>query len=225
MSKNKLTLRNIPIFPLPNVVFFPKTFLPLHVFEPRYRKMIEQSEEHNQLIGVVLLKEGWENNYFGTPEVHEIACVGKIEQCEKLTDGKYNIMLYGLSKIKIKNFIQDEPYRIAQVEYLSERKIDPSEMNEEEEAKAFIQLVKKYLTEVGVENSHEIISIQKYSLESIINQIAAILDFSTTEKQELLEFDSLESRYLQLKSLINAQLQAIRIARHVKFVPKDPSLN
>ena len=225
MSKNKLTLRNIPIFPLPNVVFFPKTFLPLHVFEPRYRKMIEQSEEHNRLIGVGLLKEGWENDYFGTPDVHEIACVGKIEQYERLTDGKYNIMLYGVSKIKIKNFIQDEPYRIAQVEYLSERQIDPSEMNEEEEAKAFIQLVKKYLTEVGVENSHEIISIQKYSLESIINQIAAILDFSTTEKQELLELDSLETRYLQLKSLINAQLQAIRIARHVKFIPKDPSLN
>jgi len=225
VTQQKQKLREIPIFPLPNTVFFPKTFLPLHVFEPRYRLMIEHAEKHDHLIGMVLLKEGWENDYFEYPAVHEIASVGKIEQQEKLEQGKYNIMLYGVSKIKIVDYVQTDPYRIARVQYLREAKFSPDIIDEDREARSFIELVKNYLTEIGVENSHEILSIQKYSLESIVNQVAAILDFSTQEKQSLLELNSLDQRYRELRRMIRQQIQAIRIAKNVKFVPEDPSLN
>lgn len=218
-------LKEIPIFPLPNAVFFPKTFLPLHVFEPRYRAMVENADKHDNLMGIVLLKEGWEQDYFGSPAVHDIACVGRIEQVEKLQDGKYNIMLYGIGKVKIEQFIQEKPYRVAQVRYLKEVKFDPAEVDEETEARSFIRLIKTYLVEIGVENSHEVVSIQNYSLESIVNQIAAILDFPAEDKQALLELKSLKMRYDQLQGIIKDQLQTLRIARQVKFVPEDPTLN
>ncbi len=226
MSTKKIkTLREIPIFPLPNLVFFPKTFLPLHIFESRYLKMIEDARSADNLLGMVLLKKGWESNYFGNPDVYEIACVGKIEQIEKLQDGKYNILLYGLSRIKIMDFVQEEPYRTAQVKYLTDRKFDHKEFREEHETHLFVDLMKQYLQEIGIERSNDLVKMDSESLEAIMNQVASILDFTITEKQALLELESLENRYQKTKELLKQKVTALRIARRVKFVPEDPSLN
>ncbi|PYV01114.1 MAG: Lon family ATP-dependent protease, partial [Acidobacteria bacterium] len=81
----------VPIFPLPNVVLFPKTLLPLHIFEDRYRTMTREVIAGDRRLAMVLLREGWESNYYETPAVHDIACLGNIESYEELEDGKYNI--------------------------------------------------------------------------------------------------------------------------------------
>ena len=143
--------------------------------------MVEDVKAGEHLIGMALLKQGWETNYFGSPEVYNIACVGKVQQIEKLYDGKYNIMLYGLTRVRILRFTQEKPYRIAQVKYLKDKNFDAEKFNETDESKSFLELLHTYLKAIGVENPGELLKLQSHSLESIMNQIATILDFSIQE--------------------------------------------
>jgi len=86
----------LPLFPLPTTVLFPNVFLPLHVFEPRYRDMMADALTGDRLIGMVLLREGWQRDYEGRPPVYQIGCSGVITHAEKLADGRYNLVLRGL---------------------------------------------------------------------------------------------------------------------------------
>src|SRR6266496_3253962 len=89
------------LFPLPNLVLFPHVMQPLHIFEPRYRQMTADALDSDRLIALALLQPGWEANYDGKPAIQGIACLGRIaaEQC--LDDGRYNILLRGLSRVRI----------------------------------------------------------------------------------------------------------------------------
>src|SRR5213596_3395375 len=82
----------LPLFPLPNVVLFPNVFLPLHIFEPRYREMVADALASDRLIGMVLLRPGWERDYEGRPPVYPIGCSGVITHAERLHDGRYDIV-------------------------------------------------------------------------------------------------------------------------------------
>src|SRR4030095_9548216 len=91
----------LPLFPLPNVVLFPNVFLPLHIFEPRYREMVADALASDPLIGMVLLKPGWEQEYEGRPPVYPIGCSGVITHVDQLPDGRYNIVLRGGERFRI----------------------------------------------------------------------------------------------------------------------------
>src|SRR5687767_5695438 len=95
----------IPIFPLPNVVLFPNVFLPLHIFEPRYRQMVGDALAGERMIGMVLLQPGAEEAFAegldGSPPVYEIGCAGLITHVERLNDGRFNIVLRGLERFRI----------------------------------------------------------------------------------------------------------------------------
>ena len=91
----------LPLFPLPNIVFFPHTRLPLHVFEPRYRQMVQDALEADQRFGIVLLRPGWEADYFGAPAVYDFGTLGTIEQAVPLEDGRYNIVVRGDVRFRI----------------------------------------------------------------------------------------------------------------------------
>ena len=110
----------IPIFPLPNVVLFPNVFLPLHIFEPRYRAMVKDALASDRIIGMVLLRPGFEADYAGRPPVYPIGCAGLITHSEPLPDGRFNIVLRGLEKFRMTGEESGQPYRIAQVEALAE---------------------------------------------------------------------------------------------------------
>jgi uncharacterized protein len=119
----------IPIFPLPEVVFFPDTILPLHVFEPRYRQMVADCLAGDHWLGVVMLRPGWEKDYQGRPPVHDIAGGGEIIQAEMLADGRYNILLDGRTRVRI---LTEEPpdgclYRVARAERIENRGPAPSD--------------------------------------------------------------------------------------------------
>ena len=113
----------LPIFPLPNAVFFPGTTLPLHLFEPRYRKMVEDCMQHGpRVVAVTLLRPGWEKDYEGRPPIHETAGVGRIVSHEALDDGRHDILLRGLSRVRLEELdAGDLPYRIGRAEVLKER--------------------------------------------------------------------------------------------------------
>ena len=115
---------DIPIFPLPNITFFPKTLLPLYVFELRYRRMTEDCLAGDRMLGVTLLKEGWQRDYFGGPPVCKTFGVGKIIDHDELDNGCYNIILEGLYRARmVKEFAANE-YRVARVQVLQDPPID-----------------------------------------------------------------------------------------------------
>src|SRR5467141_1471164 len=105
----------LPLFPLPNVVLFPNVFLPLHIFEPRYREMVADAVASDRMIGMVLLRPGWERDYEGRPPVYPIGCAGVITHAERLPDGRFNIVLRGMEKFRIDSEETGQLYRVANV--------------------------------------------------------------------------------------------------------------
>jgi uncharacterized protein len=109
----------LPIFPLPDLTFFPHTVLPLHVFEPRYRSMVSDCLARNRKLAVVGLKPGYEDNYEGKPAVHAVAGAGEIVRCERLATGRFNILIKGESRIRIgRELPSDTLYRLVEATVL-----------------------------------------------------------------------------------------------------------
>lgn len=108
-------LKRLPVFPLPRVVFFPGTALPLHLFEPRYRQMAEDCLERGpKAMAVTLLAPGWEDDYEGDPPIHEIAGAGRIVGHQLRPDGTHDIILHGLHRVRLEEIHDaDVPYRVA----------------------------------------------------------------------------------------------------------------
>lgn len=113
-------LSELAVFPLPRVVFFPGTYLPLHIFEPRYRAMMRDCLRHGRpVMAVTLLKPGYEADYDGRPAFYRVATVGRIERHEELPDGRYNLVLRGLSRVALDELPDAGlPYRRARAEML-----------------------------------------------------------------------------------------------------------
>jgi len=107
----------VPVFPLPEVVLFPRQILPLHIFEPRYRAMVADALAGERLIAIALLKPDYEPLYF-TPHapIHRLVGVGRIVATERLDDGKYNILLRGQTRAKLLAELPGRPYRLARIE-------------------------------------------------------------------------------------------------------------
>ncbi len=111
----------VPIFPLPDVTFFPHTFLPLHVFEARYRAMVADALARDRRLCVVKLRPGYEGQYAGKPGVYDVAGVGEIANWERLPTGRYNILLRGLSRVRLaRELPTDTLYRLVSAETLED---------------------------------------------------------------------------------------------------------
>lgn len=113
-------LSRIGLFPLPNVVLFPATQLPLHVFEPRYRRLVKVAMEGDRLLGVPRLKPGYESDYHGRPPLYSVFGVGRIVRYVELADGRSNLVLLGLGRVRLSEELPSEPYRSARVEVLDD---------------------------------------------------------------------------------------------------------
>ena len=112
----------VPIFPLPDVTFFPHTLLPLHVFEARYRAMVIDALERDRRLAVVKLRPGYEATYAGKPEVHPVAGLGEIVSCERLSTGRYNILLRGESRVRLEQELpSDTLYRLVRGRRLADK--------------------------------------------------------------------------------------------------------
>jgi Lon protease-like protein len=111
----------LPIFPLPDVTFFPHTFLPLHVFETRYRAMVTDALARDRRIAVVRLRPGYEARYEGKPDVFAIAGAGEIVNCERLASGRFNMLVKGQWRVRIETEIpSDTLYRVVRTRRLED---------------------------------------------------------------------------------------------------------
>jgi len=113
------------LFPLPNLVFFPQAVQPLHIFEPRYRQMTAEALDDDQYIALVLPQPGWEKSYAGKPALHKFACLGQITAHQKLPDGRYNLLLKGITRIRLDEEVcLGKLYRTANAEAVDEHEMD-----------------------------------------------------------------------------------------------------
>ena len=113
------------LFPLPGLVFFPHAVQPLHIFEPRYRQLAADALAGDRLVAPVLLRPGWEEDYDDAPAVHPVACLGRIAVDQLLPDGRYNLVLRGLARVRlIEELDAGRRYRVARVEVLRDEPAD-----------------------------------------------------------------------------------------------------
>src|ERR1700736_5333097 len=117
----------LPLFPLPNLVFFPRTRLPLHVFEPRYRKMVTDAVAADHRFGIVLLRPGWEADYFGAPPIDTWGTDRQLEQAVPPEDGGDSTLVRGGGRFRVVGEASREPYRTARVIIQPEQSHDASQ--------------------------------------------------------------------------------------------------
>jgi Lon protease-like protein len=113
-------VRDVPLFPLPDIVLFPGMRLPLHVFEPRYRRLVRDTLAGERLVALPRLKPGFEEQYYESPPVFEVCGVGRVTEHQRLADGRWNIVVEGLWRVELLKELTTVPYRLARARSLAE---------------------------------------------------------------------------------------------------------
>ena len=196
----------LPLFPLPNVVLFPNVFLPLHIFEPRYREMVADALAGDRMIGMVLLCPGWDHDYEGRPPVYPIGCSGVLTHNERLPDGRYNLGLRGIERFRIVEEDHARSYRRALVEPLGERALSELDLAVIRRQRSRIE------TMLGPSQSGAGDSRMPASMpdQDLVNALAQYLDLEPLEKQALLEKPCLRSRAESLAELLEMKILMAR---------------
>ena len=194
--------KKIPVFPLSNFIIFPKTTVPLNIFEPRYIDMINDSMKTNKMIGMIQPKSN--NDQKNKPDLHEVGCLGKITSFAETNDGRFLIEVKGLNRFhSIKELETEKKYRILEVDFTK----FPNDLSEENEDLKFsdLELIFKDLKSL-FEKKGFIVNwkaLEKQSLNETINALAMASPFSLEEKQILLETVSLDSRKKKIAQILS----------------------
>ena len=204
MLMKKIDLpKKIAIFPLGNFIIFPKTTVPLNIFEPRYLDMINDSMKSNKLIGMVQPKSSKDTDLNERPQLHDIGCMGKIISFKETEDNRYIIELKGIIRFKIYKEIQnDKKYRECEVSF--ENYYQDLENTKEEIKFSDLELIFKDLKSL-FEKRGFIINwkgLEKQSLDETINALAMASPFTIEEKQVLLEAKNLSTRKSKIAEIL-----------------------
>ena len=191
----------LPVFPLSNFIIFPKTTVPLNIFEPRYIDMVNDSMKSNKIIGMIQPKNSI--NEDNNPELHEIGCIGKITSFRETEDGRFLIEIKGLTRFKkIKEIKTEKKYRILEVNY---EEFSKDLLNQKEQIKfSDLELIFKDLKSL-FEKKGFIINwkaLEKQSLDETINALAMASPFTLEEKQILLEAENLDLRKNKIAEIL-----------------------
>lgn len=211
----------LPLFPLPNVVLFPNVFLPLHIFEPRYREMVADALASDRVIGMALLKPGWEHAYEGRPPVYPTGCSGVISHVERLGDGRYNIVLRGLERFRILEEDHGLAYRRATVESVPELELAADDRGALRRQRARLEALLSPAIEragfqsleegAGSSRGLEAMIPSSMADEDLVNALAQYLDLEPLEKQALLEQPGLRARAESLTELLEMKIMIARM--------------
>ena len=192
----------IPVFPLSNFIIFPKTTVPLNIFEPRYIDMINDSMKSDKIIGMIQPRNSSDEN--NNPDLHEIGCIGKITSFRESEDGRYLIELKGLIRFfNISEIKTDKKYRILNVKY--DEFLDDLSEKDKELNFSDLELIFKSLKSL-FEKKGFIINwkaLEKQSLDEIINALSMASPFSLEEKQVLLEAKDLNVRKNKISEILS----------------------
>lgn len=187
----------IPIFPLPETSLFPGVSRPFLIYEPRYREMIADALEGDKIIGMVRLRPGFEKDYEGRPPIYDVGCAGVIEKYEQLPDGRYVILLRGMTTFSVVSEDQRKPYRLARIESIPELLKDEDRValsslrNRVEKALVTVLPLGTELPDPSLDD------------DEFINVIAQSLGMPEATRQELLERNSVVARARALADLLD----------------------
>jgi len=204
MKKKDELPNTIPIFPLSNFIIFPDTTVPLNIFEPRYIEMIDDSMKGSRMIGMIQPKKKLNNLI---PELYNIGCVGKITSFNESEDGRYLIVLNGLSRFKILNEVRNNKlYRECKVSF-DEFQNDINSIKEEIKF-SDLELIFKNLKTLFQKRGYIINwkELEKQNLDQTINALSMASPFSLEEKQALLETHNLNSRKVKLEEILKTYI-------------------
>ncbi len=194
----------VPIFPLPGLVLFPRTMLPLHIFEPRYAKMIKDALAGDRRLATAQLRKGWDKDYYGAPPVFRSVTIARILHEETLSGNRYNILLEGIERAEVLEEVPFKPYRKVKVAPLVDY-MPENDMPSIHESKRVLLALAEELAEhdktlrgclTNLDNTHLHPGI-------IADQVAAALVKAPYERQSLLEQRSVLRRI----DLVNVQLR------------------
>jgi Lon protease-like protein len=188
-------------------VFFPQTYLPLHIFEPRYREMIQEASGNGRCIGMALLKDGWEDQYEEAPPIYSIGCVGRIIRSHTLSDGRYNIVLQGLHRCTYQEQTVMTNYRQARI---TPHRPETSVLLTSEVRRHLEQTAQEYLIAKKARELCDILSSTTLTDSILVHNLSAGLDLTLLEKQFLLESDDLSQQARRLIDLIRFNLADLR---------------
>lgn len=199
----------VPVFPLPGVVFFPRTILPLHVFEPRYRAMVRDAMNGDGLLAVSLLKPGWEANYEGNPAFHSVATVGRIEDLDTLKDGRFNLRLVGLARVELGAVVADHPYRTVNARLFPESAADESSPDIRAAKLDLLASHGCLVRELTDGGGQGIILDERMPFETAVNGACANLPVEPSIRQSLLEENDLRHRQRRVSALLDDVLARV----------------
>ena len=194
--------KKIPVFPLSNFIIFPKTTVPLNIFEPRYVEMIDDSMKSNKFVGMIQPKN-FDNSNQIKPELHNVGCLGKIISFKEIDNKKYLIELKGLIRFKtVKEIMSDKKYRLYEVNYQN----FTNDLLEKKEDLKFsdLELIFKDMKSLFEKRGYIINwkALEKQSLNETINALAMASPFTLEEKQVLLEAESLNIRKSKITEIL-----------------------
>lgn len=203
------TLKNFPgmapIFPLPDVVLFPHALLPLHIFEPRYRSMIDDSLKSNRLVTLARLKADYKDRYYTKQApIYETACLGRITADQKLPDGRYYLILEGVVRATIEEELETEhEYRVGQLRLHRDRHRFSEQFDPQAQKDKLLQLCRHQLGETGGRKGLLKILESNLKLGTLCDILAYACPLGIDQKQVLLEETSIEKRsHLLVQSLM-----------------------
>jgi len=202
MKKEDLP-NKISVFPLSNAIFFPRTILPLNIFEDRYLQLVEDCMKGRRLFGMVQPR----NSEGSSPEVYSVGCLGKIISFNETADKRFIITLLGLTRFKIKKELQKEKlYRSFEVDY--SEFLDDLEAKKDEafnsEKKNLLNKIKIFFEKINYPVKYS--ELSKLDLDELISNVSMISPFSIEEKQKLIETKKIDNKIKVLNEIINFNL-------------------
>jgi Lon protease-like protein len=201
----------IPIFPLENVVLFPRVQVPLHIFEPRYRQMTQAALDGARRIGMVVVRPESSGNMAGNPPVFSVGCAGEIQRAEELPGGRFNIVLAGTARFEI---VEEEPptgermYRQALVTVRKDA-YPPEDRPRVLALRGEVHELMRQLLGIVAPGRLEMFEQQpivKVDDEAFVNAMSQSIDFAPPEKQALIESDSIVERFECLADFMRFRL-------------------
>ena len=200
MEKYKKLPRIISVFPLSNFIIFPNTSVPLNIFEPRYIEMIDNSMKTDRIIGMIQPKKQKD----GITQLYNVGCAGKITNFNETEDGRYLIVINGISRFKIlKEINNNKPYRECKISF--DEYIEDTKENYNEIKFTDLELIFKNLKTLFKKKGYLINwkELEKQSLDQTLNALVMASPFSLEEKQALLETKSINKRKIELEKILN----------------------
>ena len=208
------------LFPLPNLVLFPYVVQPLHVFEERYRQLMDDALKDDRLIGMALLRPGWENDYNKTPPIYPVICLGKIHKEQRLPDGRWNLLLHGLARARVENEVKaDRLYRVAKVHLVQEEEAASIHTARDLRRRLGLGMERWFAAQGTALEQLQKLLHSDLTLGALVDVFGFALPIGVELKQQLLEDADVEERARRLVAHLDANSPPVR-----KF-PPDFSAN